>query len=226
MKVYGKDFEGADPWRLLPLYHTGHDSDLVANLRTLRKHLDDGGRVFIEITKGARKGTIGELVIPSTDLDELYGARGKLGIGGERRKSKVVEWQLKFDDRDNVIKIPQDRYDYKWNGVLRFGCAGTTWVYTSKERPKVEPLECYDHFGVKLEVDQTVLFLEGMAKDNDYNIRFGKIVRISDKGTIWVDAFKTREGHKLEQFTASGHKNIIVLNGDVRDKMLMGRLQV
>jgi len=188
----------------------------------LRKHLDGGGRVFIEITKGARKGTIGELVIPSTDVNELWADRVKTGMG-EYRRCKVDEWHLKFDDRENVIKISKDRWDYKWNGILRFNCEGTVWVYETKEKPKVEPVKLFDHFGTPLEAGQVVLFQHG--KQNTYHNRFGKIKRISDKGTIWVEMFKTRPEHTAEVVDKGIYaQDMFVLDGDLREKAMMAKL--
>lgn len=225
MKVYGKDLEGALPRELFPYSHTGYDSDLTSRFNALRKYLDEGGRVMIEITKGARKGTIGELVIPSTDINELYGQRYKSGLGGDRRVATTKEFQLKFDDRKNVIKIPQDRWDYKWNGVLRFGRTETVWSFTSTERPKEELPEIFDHFGTKLEVDQFVLFVTGTGTSQF--IRMGKITRWSAKGTIWAETIRTRENHgKPQEVQIQGSVNIVVLDGDVRQKAMLARLSI
>lgn len=225
MKHYGKDYEGANPWDIFPYAHTGYDSDLSSKFTALRKYMDAGGKVMIEITKGARKGTIGELIIPSTDLEELYNPRYKSGLGGDRRVSKIKEWELKFDDRKNVVKIPRDRFDYKWNGVLRFGLTDTVWCFESKERPKEELPEMFDHFGVKLEVDQFVLFLTGTGS-NQY-IRMGKITRWSAKGTIWAKTIRTRENHPQgSEVMVQGSINVFVLNDDIRSKAMMARLSL
>jgi hypothetical protein len=223
MKVYGKDLEGAAPWELFPYSHTGRDSDLTSRFNVLRKYLDEGGKVMIEITKGARKGTIGELIIPSTNIDELYNPRYKSGLGGNRRVSKIKEWQIKFDDRKNVIKIPQDRWDYKWNGVLRFGLTETVWDFTSVARPKEELPDMFDHFGTKIEVGQFVLFITGTGTSQ--YIRMGKISRWSAKGTIWANTIRTREKHgQPAEVQIQGSVNIVVLDDDVRKKAMLARL--
>ena len=224
MKIYGKDYEGQSPSWIFPRTTTLSDGDLRSNLNALKKHYEAGGKLYVEITTGARKGTIGELIIPSFELDDVFTPRAKTGMG-ERRSCKVKTWQLKFDDRKTTVNIGVSRYDYDWKGVLRFGAAATTWVYETKERPKVEPIKLKDHFGVKLEVGQVVLFLHGKA--NDYENRFGKVKRISDKGTIWIEAFRTREHHKAEELhNGIFARDLFVLDGDLRDKAMKARLSL
>lgn len=225
MIIYGKDYEGEPPYKIFPVSQSGYDSDLTTPIKHLQKYIEGGGRVMVEITKGARKGTIGELVIPSLDPDELYGARYKAGMGGDRRVTKVKEWFLKFDDRKNQIKIERGSYEFKWNGVLRFGRTETVWSYATTAREKEELPDLFDHFGTKLAVGQFVLFLTGTGTDQ--YIRMGKITRWSAKGTIWAEAIRTRENHgKPAEVQVQGSVNIVVLDDDVRKKAMLARLSI
>jgi hypothetical protein len=223
-KVQGTELEGQPLYLLIPGVISGSDSNTRYRLSQVGKHIQAGNRVFVEITKGARQGTIGELVFDTTDFDELYGPMIRTGLG-DRRYCLKDELTLRFDDRDNTIKIGKGRwkeFDAK-NMVLRFSAPGTLWVYTTKPKPVVPKVTIYDHFGVELEVGQVVLFMYGQK--NDYSNRFGKIARISDRGTIWVDMFRTREHHKAGQVSNGVYgSNIFVLNGDLREKAMMARL--
>jgi hypothetical protein len=222
--VSGKDLEGLGPSNLFPYTHMGSDGDLRANLVALKKYQEAGGRVMIEITEGARKGSIGELIIPGVNIDDLYGASYTGGLGRQMRRSKIAEWQIRFDDRKNTIKVERHSYEYKWKGVLRFDRQDTIWSYESKERPKEQLPELFDHFGVKLEVGQVVLFLTGRGT-NQY-VRLGKVTRWSAKGTIWAESMKTRSDHPANaEMTIQGSVNIFVLDGDVRSKAMMAKLK-
>lgn len=222
MKLYGEDFEGKSARHLFPTSDNSRAKDRMKY--GLKKYLTEGGKVFIEFTEGARKGTIGELIISADDCDGLYEER-KTGLGTFHYLTKL-EWEVVAEGK--TIKIAIDRsartgIKRYFPGVLHFGEVETKWAYETKEKPKVEPVKLRDHFGTELEVGQVVLFMHG--KQNTYHNRFGKIHRISDKGTIWVEMFKTRPEHKNEIVDKGVFAvDMFVLDGDLREKAMLAKL--
>ena len=221
MKLYGTDYEGK-PAR--SFFITSDNSRSHERMKYgLKPYLEKGGKVFIEFTEGARKGTIGELQITAEECEGLYVER-KTGLGTFHYLTKL-DWIVVAEGKEVKITIDTASSGAKryFPGIMRFGDVETVWAYESKARPKVEPITLKDHFGVTLEVGQVVLFMHGKA--NDYETRFGKIKRISDKGTLWIEAFRTREHHKVEELTHGiFSRDLFVLNGDLRDKAMLAKL--
>lgn len=217
-KVYGKEFEGV---AAAELFSDITGSDIIDRMRYLKTYLENGGTVHIEFTKGARTGTIGRLNIKPEDCVGLY----REITGGLYKGYQMItssDWELVFDDRPQTVKLKVERRK-PMPGVLRFGVETTKWVYTTNEREKPNPLQLKDHFGVVLEPEQVVMFMHG--KGNDYEVRFGKIKRISDKGTIWIEAFKTRDHHEVEECCHGIQaKNVFVMDGDLKNKAMIAKL--
>lgn len=226
-KVPIYSFEDKSPNHLIAHSFYGNILTVKGNLRAFKRYLEEGGKVFIKIKTGARKGTIGRLDIKPEDIDTW--TECKTGYG-ETLRTTIKEWRIVFDDRDNVIKVGfGSACTFKWPGDLITDYDGpTVFCYEKKEKPKAEPVKMYDHFGVPLEVGQTVLFMHGKGQVSNMENRIGTIQRISDKGTIWVETIITRKDHKKEVVSQGIYgTDMFVLDGtDLKSKALMARLAV
>jgi len=226
-KVYTVTFEGKSPSCLLPWSFYGSVSSHQSNHRALKRYLENGGKIFIKIEKGARAGTIGQLVITPEDLDTYE--QIKTGYGETLRTNKQ-EWLIKFDDRDTMIKVGMkgNGRDFNWPGVLITDYDGPTVYAFNKAEPKAKPpgKVLYDHFGVQLEPGQLVLYPEG--RQGTVHNRFGYIESISPAGTIKVESIKTRKGHAKAVSSLSPTVNasdIVVLDSnDIKDKVILAKL--
>lgn len=216
---------GKDPLHLFPTLVSGGSLRINSNMRELKRFLEAGNQIFIEFTKGARKGSIGRLRFKAEDTVDLY-LEDK-----DRRYSRLqkLHWEIEWDGRDNVVKVDlSGGWGEKWptGTVLRFNCPETVWSYKTSAREVKPDATLYDHFGVLLEVGQLVLYPEGL-KDNK-KTRFGYIQAISPAGTITVESIKTRPGHnkttaKLSPTT--GPSDLVVLDAnDIKDKVTMAKL--
>ena len=221
-KVRGIEYEGCSMGRFMGAI----SSDLDVNYRftKLKSFLENGGNVYVEFQDGARKGTVGRLNIKPEDCESLY---RKIEVGLYEGNYEITQrdWEIVFDDTEKTIGIKIERQKpLKWR--LHFGQMETKWVFTTKERPKVDPKILKDHFGEEIKVDQVVMFMHG--KGNDYEVRFGKVKRISEKGTVWIEAFATMADHKVEIFNHGIHpKNIFILDGDqsIKDRAMLAKMK-
>lgn len=219
-KVYGTEYEGKTLYDLLSWM--GGSYGAPDQCRYLKKYLEDGGKVYLEFTKGARKGTVGRLNLTPEMVMDYRKLEGGYYKDKWARNMKGV--QLEFDDRKTTIPVDLNWYQpKKLDAVLRFTPSETVWVYTTTARPKEEIKPVFDHFGVEIKVGSVVLFMHGSG--NTYHNRIGKVTRISAKHTIWVEAFRTREHHKAEEINTGVYaQDMFVLDGDIRDKAMMAKL--
>lgn len=218
--VYGVEYEGKPLTELLSWM--GGSYGAPDQCRYLKSHLEKGNQVYVEFTSGARKGTIGRLNLTPENVMDYRKLEG--GYYKDRWARNMKGIQIEFDDRKTTIPVDLDWYKpKKLPIVLRFTPTETTWAYTSNARPKEEIKPVYDHFGTEIKVGSVVLFMHG--SQNTYHNRIGKVSRISAKHTIWVEAFKTRKGHKTEEISGGIYaQDIFVPDGDIRDKAMMAKL--
>jgi hypothetical protein len=213
--VQGKEYEGQGLGYVFQPEREHTQKYLHAQIK---KFLAEGKKIYVEIEKGARAGTIGELVLPD-NLDDLYAI---VGTSLRDRRQNGDTWVLKFDDSDKTVKL-EGSYRKRVMEKVSFVQQPTVWKYTSVARPKEELPVLHDHFGVELVVGQVVLALIGIGTDQ--YVRLGKITRWSAKGTIWIETMKTRETHpKNAEATVQGSINIFVLDGDIRAKAMMAKM--
>lgn len=181
--VYGKDYEGEDLSNLIPGSHSGYgDPDVV---RHLRRYIEEGGKVYLEITSGARKGTVGRLNLTPEMLTDCYEDITAGSYNGKRKRVFADDLEVVFDDRKQTIKL--DMYWYSSMGwpdhKITFLPETTTWVYTTKPRPKEVEWTPKDFFGNVISKDSLVFF-----SDRDGVHRVGQVQRWTNKGTMWVKA--------------------------------------
>jgi hypothetical protein len=215
--VQGQEYEGRGLGFVFQIERNHTQKYLHAQIK---KFLAEGKKIYVEIEKGARAGTIGELVLPE-NFDDLYANVGTNQNARDRRQNRDT-WLLKFDDSDKTVKL-EGTYRKHVMEKVSFVQQPTVWKYTSVARPKEELPVLHDHFGVELAVGQVVLALIGTGTDQ--YVRLGKITRWSAKGTIWIETMKTRETHpKNAEATVQGSINIFVLDGDIRAKAMMAKM--
>ena len=216
-------YEGYSTESLFPAFHS--DRIDITHRYHLKKYLEDGGKVFVEFTKGARKGTIGELIVSADELlTTLYESRRSGIISRQRR----LEWEIVAEGKPIKFKFePFYSSKNKLPGILHFGELETKWVYTTKAPAPPEPAKVlYDHFGLQLEVGKLVLYPNGRA--GDLSTRFGHITKITSAGTITIKPIKTRPNHRFEEVKVSpsvAAADLIILEDDLKSKVLMAKLK-
>jgi hypothetical protein len=218
--VMGIDYDGKETAKFFPEYSTDY-SALKYRIGQAQQHLANGGTIHIELTKGARKGSIGRLDIQPEDLAEIY-KDSYLQL-----TMKFTKWNLVFDDRKNVVKI-EAWQGSGFPGVIHFTrTEPTVWAYTTNTKePKLVP-DLFDHFGTKIEIGSMVLAPQG-TKGNT-RTRFAYVKDISEAGTIKIESIKTRKGHLKTESKVSPTifpYDLIVLDGDtsIKDKVLLAKL--
>lgn len=193
MKFNGRDYEGESLYDLLPWSGSFYGpSDTTRQFKT---YIEQGGQVYLEITKGARKGTVGRLVITPEQCVDYRKSGG--GYYKDKWLRNMTGLYLEFDDRKTTVPI-----DMAWTRpkkiphALRFTATGTTWVYTTKPKPTEEAWTPRDFFGNEITQGSLVFF-----SANDGNNRIGKVQRWSNKGTMWVDTVPLKAGVKSQTLT-------------------------
>ena len=218
-----KKYEGIATDTLIPAYH--HDSMEHFHRYHLKPYLEAGGKIFVEFTEGARKGTIGELQITAGELlTTLYSPLRR----GSTTRIRRLEWEIIAEGKTIKLKY-EAHYGAKNNlpGILHFGEHETRWVFTTKAPKPPEPAKVlYDHFGLQLEVGKLVLYPNG--RKGDLSTRFGHITKITPAGTITIKPIKTRPAHKNDEIKVSptvAASDLIILEDDLKSKVLMAKLK-
>lgn len=213
-------FEGSRVWEVLPhgRRDLGFRTITEINLEALLK---SGESMFYEIESGPRKGSIGRFVLPDS-VHKLYNV---VTANDTRRDGALT---LAFDGRNDVVFDGVVNGKSRPNlpdGKIRFDVPATVWSYKTKQKDKEVIPEFKDHFGKVIEVGQVVLLMVG--RSGYQHMRFAKIKRISAAGTIWVDLMKTRENHRAETSRLGINPvDLIVLDGDIREKAMVARLSL
>jgi hypothetical protein len=221
------DLEGKGVTHLLP-YGFRYANEASSQMRLLKRYLEDGGKVHIEFTTGARKGSIGRLVISAEICDTLYPETPSTSIS-YRAFCQQKEWEIVWDDRTSKVNVQIDALQRCWKGmVLRLDLDETFWAFSKKDPAPPKPKKIWkDHFGRDLEVGQMILFPYGYKAD--LSNRFGFIEAISDAGTVKVKLIKTRDGHNDDVINMSpgvAKSNIIVIpkGMDMNGEIMKARL--
>lgn len=195
-KIYGKDYEGLSLENLIPSIHSGYnDPDPI---RYLKSFIEEGGKVYAEITGGARKGTVGRINLSPEMLQDCYEEIKGGYYKGKKKRLFPDGLELIFDDRKQVIKLDMDWYKPKgWPAMkITFLPDTTTWAYTTTARPKEETWIPRDFFGNELVKDSLVFF-----SSNDGINRIGKVQRWTNKRTMWVESLNLPGQCKPQVFT-------------------------
>lgn len=222
-KVYNTEYEGSRPE-----YFFSHVSDYsygqATTVRYLKKWLEDGGQVFLELTEGARKGSVGRLVISPADCDAMY----RVCTGGWYKGKWIMDrgpFVLEFDDHTSKIKIEQNDYrGMAWpkGSRLRFNAPKTVWVYTTKPKPKTTTWVPRDHFGTEITKETLVMFTDRVG-----TTRFGYPERWSEKGMMWMNPVRTRKNISTEQIhTGVMAHNMVVCGKDLAAQVTLAKLTI
>lgn len=221
-RVYDKEYEGQPFNAVFPPWTTDRTAHKYL-IKKLVEHLQNGGKIHIELTTGARKGTIARWDISADEMANLY-KEGRNGYGDVLAASADIK--LVFDDRDNVIPAAI-RYGDGIQGLVHFGMTQTVWSFQTKAQPKKAAKVLKDHFGVVLEPGQLVLFPMGLKGET--RTRFGHIESITAAGTIKVKAMATRQSHENNVVsnvspTVRASDLIVLDDTPIKDKVMLGKL--
>lgn len=221
-RVYGKEYEGQPFNNVFPSWTTDRTAHKYF-IKKLAEHLENGGFIHVELTQGARKGTIGRWDISAEEMAALY-HEGRNGYGDVLATSTDIK--LVFDDRDNVIPAAI-RHGDGIQGIVHFSMTKTVWSFQTKAQPKKQAKVLRDHFGVVLEPGQLVLFPMGLKGET--RTRFGHIEAISAAGTIKVKAMATRAKHDnnvvVNVSPTINASDLIVLDDTlIKDKITLAKL--
>ena len=212
-RVYGTDYEGKRIWGLIPHRTTSYGPPDQVNY--LRRYIEQGGQVYMEITSGARKGTVGRLnltpeMLDSTCYRKLEGGYYK----GSLARNFPDGIELVFDDRKQTIKIDMDWYKPKSvpDHFITFLPTSTTWVYTTTAKPKEEEWTPRDFFGKEIRQGSLVVF-----HGKEVETRVGTVQRWTNKGTIWVEEMSTPANPKSSVHTHNVYAHFMILLDDLPD---------
>ena len=222
-RIYDKEYDGKSFGQVFPAFTTDRTAQKYL-IKKVAEHLRAGHFIHVELTTGAREGTIARWDISADEMEKLY-SEARNGHGDVLAAS--VDIKLVFDDRDTVIPAAI-RYGDGIQGKVHFHKTATVWVYTTNSHPKKPAKVLHDHFGVVLAPGQLVLF--PMGPKGEMHTRFGHIVSITPAGTIKVEAMATRQGHgpKVEVNVSPtvDASDLIILDDNVslKDKVVLAKL--
>jgi hypothetical protein len=206
----------------LPSSTRNGDSYRIKDLaRRIAAHVAAGGQVHVKLTSGARAGTIGR--VTGVDFQNLYTDQAS----HHNYTLLQREWILEFDDRKNTIPLDMS-YGRRTPGELIFDyMEPTVWVYTTVPKEKKDKKKLYDHFGTELEIGMVCMFVAKYGK-NDYRLRFGKLTRTSEVGTMWFKPMRTQATHREKEedlkVEAAMACSVTVMDADVRQKVMISKL--
>ena len=161
------------------MWHQDEYARFVASAKLLMILMDESTELYVRFNNGARKGSIAKMV-----------SRPKIGKpphqSGIHSQSAIdVEWdngkKWSFDFTRAVYHSGNnDHHD------VLVGYTGPT-VYCFEKKPRVvEPTPILlDNYGRQIELGHWVM---------DEKFKIGKVVRISPKGTLWIDMLEQISG--------------------------------
>lgn len=228
LKTYFYNYEGRSILSLLdPLLYKGADSDARDRVRMIHRHLSEGGRIYVKISKGARAGSIGYLDVRPEDFEDFTKVYRQRNNDIAPYELIRKDYEIKFDDSKSVIKI-EIVYGSKpmVKSMTVFGevpDGKTLYKFEKTAKPEVEPIKLYDQFGVELKEGQTIITNYG--KRNDYYTALAKITRITDAGTIFIKTIPTPgRPNSVEERHGIYSVNCMVVDEEFIDRILTAQL--
>jgi hypothetical protein len=198
-------------WTLLSLKPT---------LIELESFIRAGNKVHVEFTDGAKDGAVGILELDHNFLNTYY-KDDKYGFQIRDLYNTVIN--ITWPDRKNTDK-------WKTHNEPRFRfnfTAEPVWAFKAKEKEEEKPKEIFDHFGIKLEVGQVCIFLQSIYGGK--KLRFGKIARITPKGSVFVNPIKTHDSQwstdECMVSNTADPDSFVVFDDDLKTKLLMKALK-
>lgn len=229
LKTYFHNYEGRGILSLLdPLLTSGSDGDARDRVRMIHRHLSEGGRIYVKINKGARKGSIGYLNVKPEDFKDfptVYLQRKNESYPYELAKK---QYEIKFDDSKSVIKFELLCYGNKpmVHSMTVFGevpDGKTVFKYKTNPKPVAVRPKMYDQFGIELEEGQTIITNYGTK--NDFYTALAKITRITDAGTIFIKTIPTPgRPNSVEERYGIYSVNCMVVDDQFMNRILTAQL--
>jgi hypothetical protein len=176
----------------------------------IETRLSNGEPVYVKFKDPRRAGAIGRIEHIQMILHSSPGSMYTYFTVNEIR----VVW----DDRKNVVKPEARDVTFLPNHV-----GGTTWAWEQiPPKPKAPAVIQNDHLGEVIEVGQFVSFIH--RSYGNIKLKFGTVSRMSDKGTIWVNTLKLRDGDRAEEVKVYSADSVTIVNDNLMSRLMMARL--
>lgn len=214
---------------LRPDYYTMARDNLLTAQIQWDKYISDlvtkvqaGEPVYVSFRDARRKGSIGKIVELNVE-DQKYCKHMSWGYSRTAADyahiPTIQDLKVGFDDRKNIINC--STYDVEL--VLdRDPSEGTVYVFTQPDKKKKEPPKIvYDRIGEPVTPGDFVSFV--YRSYGHISLKFGTITRITDKGTVFVQTLKLKDGDRSEELRCN-QDNVVIVNDQLMKRLVMAKL--
>jgi hypothetical protein len=189
------------------------DSQDSTFIHTMKQKIAKGEPIYVRIIKeGSREGSVGRLVDPKIIKTRSY-------YGAHPKERFAATLTLAWDDRTTTLEGIEG-YFLKWDPEA----TGTTWVFKTNKVAKLPAVAISDRMGIPLEVGDVV-----MVSVSQHKLQIGKIVRRSDKGSVWVKPSPMIAGeavsNEIRLTPTTGHyQNLLRMDKDLFGRLVLAKL--
>jgi hypothetical protein len=190
----------------------------IQYVEDLQAKLAAGTPVYVSFKDKRRQGSIGRIISANVVTRSYRSSYGYYGRPGDPTyeipiiEDLVVGW----DDRKNTITPGT------WEVFIEPDhTGGTIYTWSQPEKPKVEPKTVHDELGEPVAPGDFVAFVHKRYKN--ISLCFGTITRITDKGTVFVQKLKVRDGEKSEELRCKDD-NLVIVNDALMKRLMMAKL--
>lgn len=201
-----------------------NDKILVQEFLSLKKEIEDklatNDPVYVQILDYRRRGSVGRL----NKIKFHHLPPNRAGSGGWYNRHydiiEISDIEIVWDGRKNKCSPMAHEVEY-----LRDWSGGTIWHWSPgpavEKPPRIIP---YDHLGEEIQVGQFVSFVH--RRYGNISLRFGTVSRITDKGGVFVNTLKLRDGDSTGEMKALAAGELVIINDELMKRLVLARLAV
>ena len=213
---------------LRPDYHkmaregTYYQNEWETYLRSIEQKIASGEAVFVTFrNEKRREGSIGKIVELQTS-ERTYSKIGSwswhTNPADQVNIRAIEQVKVGFDDRKNVVTCSAWEIDLLPDRAPE---EGTVYKWTQTIKPKAAPKVVYDRIGEPVAPGDFVSFVHKLY--GNISLKFGTITRITDKGTVFVQTLKLKDGDRSEEVKCN-QSNVVIVNDQLMKRLVMAKL--
>lgn len=205
-------------------YISSHPEKVQAyrnQLKDVEAKLQAGIPVFVSFRDSRRQDSIGR--IKSLKWEEKLQRSYRSGGWGSSRYDdinipEVQELTVGWDDRSKTISPKLDEFylEPHHNPVL-----GTKYVWEQTAKEKAPKKVVLDSIGEPVNIGDFVSFV--YRSYGHIDLKFGTVTRMTDKGTVFVQTLKIKDGQRSEELRCH-QDNLVIVNNQLMNRLTMAKL--
>jgi hypothetical protein len=207
-------------------YYISSDSTKVAawraQLKDIEQKLKAGIPVFVSFKDVRRKDSIAciKTLVWEENIQRVY-KRGSFSSSSRYEDVSVPEVKeitIGWDDRSKTVSPKLDDFYLEPN---HDPALGTKYVWEQTAKPKAPKKVVLDSIGEPVNVGDFVSFV--YRSYGHIDLKFGTVTRMTDKGTVFVQTLKIKDGQRAEELRCH-QDNLVIVNNQLMNRLTMAKL--